>query len=129
MGSDSSLAGIIARNNDSLMKLFLEGNAPSLGALYTEDAQFLIPNMDPVRGRAAIEGIWKMLSSHGHTLRVETLELEGTDTTAIEIGQFSRTDPSGALMDRGKYIVIWKKQGPEWKIHRDMISSSLPKAS
>jgi ketosteroid isomerase-like protein len=29
-------------------------------------------------------------------------------------------------VDQGKYIVIWKQDGGQWKLHRDIFNSSLP---
>ena len=83
--------------------------------------------MDPIRGRAAIEGVFKATSGQGHSLQFDTLELEGSEDSAIEIGQYTRKDRGGATLDRGKYLVIWKQVEGEWKIHRDMLSTSLPK--
>jgi hypothetical protein len=35
----------------------------------------------------------------------------------------------GSTFDRGKYMVVWKRVGDEWQIHRDMFSTSVPKAA
>jgi ketosteroid isomerase-like protein len=34
----------------------------------------------------------------------------------------------GKVADRGKYVVIWKRVGGEWKLHRDIWTTSLPAA-
>ena len=31
-------------------------------------------------------------------------------------------------MDSGKFIVIWKQEGGQWKLHRDIWNSSMPPA-
>jgi ketosteroid isomerase-like protein len=31
----------------------------------------------------------------------------------------------GAVMDSGKFIVIWKQEGGRWKLHQDIWNSSL----
>jgi hypothetical protein len=28
--------------------------------------------------------------------------------------------------DRGKYIVIWRKVGCQWKLHRDIFNTNMP---
>jgi hypothetical protein len=35
-------------------------------------------------------------------------------------------DGSGKVLDRGKYVVIWKRDGAAWRIHRDIWNSSMP---
>ena len=127
MFTHTSLAEEIAAANRRLMDIFKQNDAVAAAACYTEDAQFLIPHLDPIQGRQAIEAIWKSMVGHGHTLDFKTLELEGSDTSALDIGQYTRTDGTGAILDRGKYIVLWKRVAGDWKIHRDMISTSLPR--
>ena len=34
----------------------------------------------------------------------------------------------GAPEDRGKYVVVWKKVGGEWKAFQDIFNSDLPAA-
>jgi hypothetical protein len=34
----------------------------------------------------------------------------------------------GKVLDKGKYIVIWKKEDGTWKLHRDIWTTSVPPA-
>jgi ketosteroid isomerase-like protein len=34
----------------------------------------------------------------------------------------------GKVVDRGKYIVIWKREQGQWKLHRDIWNTSMPPA-
>jgi ketosteroid isomerase-like protein len=83
--------------------------------------------MEAIRGRAAIQAVFSATGGQGHTLHFSTRELEGHGTTAVEIGEYTRKQSNGQTLDRGKYLVIWKRVGDDWKIHRDMINTSLPK--
>jgi ketosteroid isomerase-like protein len=60
------------------------------------------------------------------TARLETVETEGHGDTAIEIGKYSLRGEAGKVFDNGKYVVIWKQEGDQWKLHRDIWNSSLP---
>ena len=51
---------------------------------------------------------------------------EGHGDTAHELEAIAFFDANGAKIDEAKAIVIWKKVGEEWKLHRDMFSSNLP---
>jgi ketosteroid isomerase-like protein len=33
---------------------------------------------------------------------------------------------SGKVNDRGKYIVIWRKVGGQWKLYRDIFNTNMP---
>ena len=104
---------------------FAAHDIAGLGACYTEDAQMLVANMRAIRGRAAIEAVFKFTGGRGHRLAFETLEREVHDDTAVELGRYVRTDGGGRRFDEGKYIVVWKRRPGGWKIHRDMFSTDL----
>jgi ketosteroid isomerase-like protein len=33
---------------------------------------------------------------------------------------------NGKTADRGKYIVVWKRDGGQWRLHRDSWNTSMP---
>jgi ketosteroid isomerase-like protein len=73
--------------------------------------------------------VFKFTGGQGHTLEFETRELDVLGNTAVEIGAYVRRARDGVTVDRGKYIVIWKRVAGEWKIHRDMFNTSQPRAA
>jgi ketosteroid isomerase-like protein len=58
--------------------------------------------------------------------KLEIVEVEGHGDTAIEGSTFTLHGEGGQLLDRGKYIVIWKREEGQWKLHRDIFNSSMP---
>jgi hypothetical protein len=46
--------------------------------------------------------------------------------TATEVGQYELRDKAGKVLDHGKYIVVWRKEGGKWKLLRDMFSTNVP---
>ena len=127
MSNSGNLLDEITAANRHFMSCFQRGDAAELAACYTDDAQFLAPHMEAIKGRVAIEGVFQASAGQGRTLLLETLELEHHDDSAIEIGRYTRRDGIGATLDRGKYIVIWKQVDGKWRLHRDMVCTSLPK--
>ena len=111
------------------LQLFAQNDIAGIAACYTEDAQMLVANMNPILGRAAIEAVFKFTGGQGHTLEFQIHELDVHGSTAIEIGEYIRSQSDGSTVDRGKYIVIWKRIGDEWKIYRDMFNTSQPRAA
>lgn len=127
MPAQIALQQEISAANRRFMDGFRRDDLAGVAACHTEDAQFLIPHMVPIHGRAAIEATFRAGFGQGHTLGFATLELLGHGDSTVEIGQYTRTGSGAETLDRGKYIVIWKRVGGDWKIHRDMVSTNLPK--
>ena len=118
-------AGIEAMNAQ-FMAAFSHGDAASVAACYTEDAQLLPPNGETVSGREAIQEAMQGFIDAGLKIRLETTEVEGHGDTAHEVGRATLTGEDGQMIDQAKYIVIWKRVGDEWKLHRDIFNSNLP---
>lgn len=123
MLTDAHASARIADAGKRFLHLFALSDPASIAACYTQDARMFAANMSPVCGRAAIESVFKFTSGPGHSLEFQTEELDIQGTTAIEIGAFVRRQKDGALVDSGRYMVVWKRVGDEWKIHRDMFTS------
>ena len=129
MSSNNDPTADICAVQQRFLRLFALNDLGGLGDCYTEDAQMLVANMNAICGRAAIRAVFKFTAVRGHTLELKTQELDVTGEKAIEIGGYLRRRGDGSLFDRGKYMVIWKRVAGEWKIHRDMFSTSVPKTA
>ena len=117
----------IATTNNQFMAAFKSGDAAAMAALYTQDGQVLPPNSDFLTGHQAIQDFWQTLMDMGiKEAKLEIVEVESHDDTAIEISKFTLLDEGGQVLDRGKYIIIWKQKEGRWKMHRDIFNSSMP---
>ena len=124
--TDEARAGIEATNTQ-FMEAFSQSDAAVVAACYTEDAQLMPPNGEIVSGREAVqEAMQGFLNAGVKEIRLETTEVEGHGDTAHEVGTYTLMGENEQTMDEGKYIVIWKKVGDEWKLHRDIFNSNLP---
>ncbi len=62
----------IAEGYKAFERAFFEGDAGAISSMYTEDAELLVPETPIIRGRDAINRVWKLLvGSGGNTVRVE----------------------------------------------------------
>ncbi len=119
-------AGVEA-SNAQFMAAVSQGDAAGVAACYTEDTQLLPPNGEMVRGRKAVQGVFQGFIDAGiKGIQLVSTEVEGHGDTAYEVGTYTLTVENGQTIDEGKYIVIWKKTGDEWKLHRDIFNSNLP---
>lgn len=99
----------------------------SVAALYTDDAIMLPQGSTMQRGRNAIrDGFVQMGPMGVSDIQLETVEVEVSGDLAYEIGQYTLLGEGGAQLDRGKYLVVWKRDGDQWKLHRDIFNSDSP---
>jgi uncharacterized protein (TIGR02246 family) len=106
---------------------FNRGDAAGVAAFYTEQGQLLPPNADFMSGREAIQAFWQGALDMGiAAAQLETLEVEDHGDTAIEVGTYTLHAQDGTELDAGKFIVVWKRVGGEWSLHRDIFNSSKP---
>ncbi|WP_261844913.1 YybH family protein [Aliamphritea ceti] len=117
----------IRARDEAFTEAYHKGDAAGLAALYTKDGEFLPPNTDIVKGRSAIEKQFQTFMDMGvKEIKLETTELDGFGNTAFEIGTYILEDAENMMLDQGKFMVIWKKESGQWKLHRDMINSNMP---
>jgi uncharacterized protein (TIGR02246 family) len=129
-GPDGNVRAAIEANNK---KFFIDaapkGDAALLAGVYTDDAVAYPANSEPVKGRAALQAMWKSVFDAGIAgFELKTEEVESAGDIAWETGTYAMKLKDGKVADRGKYVVIWKRVGGEWKLHRDIWTTSLPVA-
>jgi uncharacterized protein (TIGR02246 family) len=121
---------LIVAANDTFMATFRAGDAAGLATLYTGDGLVMPPNGDFVRSQEAIQGFWQAIMDMGvKEANLEIVEVEDLGDTAIEVSTYAMHGEGGQVLDDGKYIVIWKKEDGQWKLHRDIFNSSRPAAA
>ncbi len=115
--------------NVTFMEAVNTGDIEALTNIYLPDAILCPPNSEMISGvenavaamTATPPGMVKMV--------FETVSAEANGDTAIELGKYKVLSPDEAtVFDYGKYIVIWKKKGDEWKVSKDIWNTSMPAA-
>jgi len=119
--------------NDRFEQSLLAGDTIALGDLYAEDAVALPPNAPRVEGKAGIRSFWGgVVASTPVTsvsLDTDTIVVAESGELAYEVGRYSlggSTLDGQSWEDMGKYLVVWRKVGTEWKLAADMWSSDQP---
>jgi uncharacterized protein (TIGR02246 family) len=110
---------------------FNRGDVAALGAMYDTAAVVLAPNAPPMRGRQNIEALWAGARQQGFkTLNLVVNSVEVIGNHAIELGSYTlviQPAGQGETMDRGKYMVVWRRQRDgSWKLYRDVFNTSMP---
>jgi ketosteroid isomerase-like protein len=102
---------------------FNAADGAALANLYSEDAALFPPGGERVDGRSAIQAFWQGAMDSGMKLDVlRTIEVESRGDIAGEVGAFILSVPgdSGVTKVNGQFIVIWKRDGHTWQLHRDI---------
>ena len=117
----------IAATNAKFLEAFRQGDAAGLAATYTSNGQALPTNSDIIEGKTALQGFWQAALDMGlKSGTLDTIELDDCGDTVIEVGKYTLQVAGGQTVDEGKYLVVWKQEGGQWKWHRDIWNSSLP---
>ncbi|RLD72142.1 MAG: hypothetical protein DRI98_03015 [Bacteroidetes bacterium] len=116
----------IEEANKAFMDIRKSGDAEALSMFYTIDAKLFPANGELVVGREAIKAfISEDLAAASSEILFETISAEGYGDMAIEEGLYKVLVGSQEV-GKGKYIVTWKKEGGQWKLHQDIWNSDLP---
>jgi uncharacterized protein (TIGR02246 family) len=114
--------------NAKFTALAAQGDSAGLAGLYAKDGAVMPVGGEPIRGTEAVAKFWAgALASGVAAVELKTVEVYGLGRTATEVGEYTLRDKAGKMLDRGKYIVIWKHEDGGWKLLRDMFSTNLPK--
>jgi uncharacterized protein (TIGR02246 family) len=103
-------------------------DATGAAAFYAPDAAMLPAGAPIARGKAAVAGAWQQLLSMKNinlTFASTNVIVSSSGDMAYDIGtyQMSFDSDEGRVKDVGKYVVVWKKVGPDWKVATDISNS------
>ena len=116
----------------SFTTAFNRGDVAAVAALYATDAMAFPPESETVKGRAAIETMWKGVRDMGvQSMDFTVLDVQTSGNLMVETGRANLhvAGPGAGAASATvtvKYVVVWKKQKDgTWKISHD-IWNSLP---
>lgn len=115
---------IIQENFKQMKKAMAAEDAGELSMYFTEDALLKFPDQEPLTGRKAIEQAHQQMLERGLGIKPKSLEVFASGDMAFEIGTYEILDSKGQKIDRGHYATLWKKEADQWRISRDIISST-----
>jgi len=113
--------------NREFIELFAKGDSVAVANFFTIDAKSMGPNEPSHEGRNKIQTVYAgFIHAGANKLDLMTTGVWGTEDMLAEEGLFTFSDKDGKELDRGKYIVLWKKEDGKWKLFRDCYNSDLP---
>lgn len=117
----------IDKANLEFVSLFNSGDSVGLANMFTVDGKSMEPNEPAFIGRSQIQTHYSIVMKAGaNKLGLQTTGLWGDENILAEEGEFTFMDKDDKLLDKGKYIVLWKVEEDKWKLFRDCYNSDLP---
>jgi uncharacterized protein (TIGR02246 family) len=103
-------------------------DAEACAAFYADDGRIMPQNAPAAEGPKAIAEVWSglfQLKDFSLTFEPTRIVVAEAGDMAYDIGTYSLafTSEEGPVKDRGKYVVVWKKVGGDWKVAADIFNS------
>ena len=122
--SDSAAIHELARRFSAA---YVRGDASAMAELYTSDAVLFPEQSAPITGHEAIRRYWTPDSGQRitrHLITPAKITVDGRH--AYDHGVFEIAgERDGASWGpfRGKYVVVWRREGGSWRMHLDIWNS------
>ena len=124
----SNAKSIIENENAKFMDAIKRGDSSAVASNYSQDAWILPPNSDAVKGND-IPGFWGTFIRMGvKDLKMVVDDISGNEEQIAETGNYEIYGAENKLLDKGKYVVVWKPVNGSWKMYRDIFNTSMPAA-
>lgn len=102
-----------------------KGDSAALAAHYGSDAMVMPPNSEPVKGNDIVH-LWGGAIKMGvKDLKLNITDISGGGDLYSETGTYEMLGAENKSLDKGKYVVVWKKDNGNWKIYRDIWNSNM----
>ena len=125
----SSVKKIIEQRNQQYFTAIEKNDMKAFEAQFLEDSWIMVPNVPVYCGVGAVveyfnEIVLKQQIARGRLITIDLYDI-GTDVVA-EVGFYQFYNKSNEQFDDGKFIVLWKRIGGQWKRLRQTMVSNRP---
>lgn len=115
----------VENDNAKFMEEAKKGDSNALAAHYAPDAWAMFNNMEPFKGNAIASAWGGAIRSGMKEIKVTTVDVIGNADLLAETGMYEMYGEGNKLLDKGKYVVVWKPADGGWKIYRDIGNSNM----
>lgn len=120
----------IAAANLAFETAVSKSDSVGFASLYTTDTKWMNPNAPSVEGRAAlVSHTSEQLKAGIASAKLNTVEVWGDENYVTEEGTYQIFAKDGTQIDKGKYLILWKRVDGKLMFHRDIYNSDLPVAT
>lgn len=113
----------ILKNIENFSQYYIAGDVQKLVDCYTSDGM-IMPNTHKILDGKGLEKYWtrpdnKVVLSH----KINPVEIKIIKKYAYDYGYYEgshQVNDGDVVHWKGKYVIVWKKVGKEWKIYLDI---------
>lgn len=102
------------------------GDSTAMAAHYAADAIVMPSNSEPVTGSDIVHFWGGAVRMGVKDLKLNITDISGDGDVYAETGTLELFGADNKSLDKGKYVVVWKKENGNWKMYRDIWNSNLP---
>ena len=111
---------------DGWLGAFNSGDVAGLALMYSEDAQMLPPDEPVASGHAAIEAFWQTYNPGQVRIEVSEVDTRKLGEYWFREGPYKAEFPDEGEPRVGKFIELWKNEGNNWLLFRQMWNRNAP---
>lgn len=127
-GTDNAEAAVRALSRQ-FEEQFKRGDVAAMAAQYSPEGLVMPPNSDAIRDATDIAAMWDEAIQAGvKELGLRISDVCGSGDYRTETGTYEMLDAHHHLVDKGKYLAVWRRENGQWKVFRDIWNTSLPAA-
>lgn len=120
----------VLQTNLQFMKSFKAGDSTAVAKCFTTDAKAMAANQQPVIGRENIRHFISGMIKRGvSNFKLNTIKIWGDSSILVEEGTYELLDKKSETIDTGEYITLWQQEAGNWKMYRNIWTSSLPSSA
>ena len=114
----------ILENVKLFSQYYMAGEMDKLVDCYTDDGKIFPGNSDIISGKEGLSGFW-VIREGSKVLhhQITPVELTVQKKIAYDYGYYEGKSQNAAgevFPFKGKYVIVWKKVGKDWKIYLDI---------
>jgi ketosteroid isomerase-like protein len=110
---------IIDSLDKQFSKHYFNGDSAAIYAMYAKGAIF-----GSLKGNEILlswgKQVRNSIKNDARNLIFTTASLSSDSEFLVELGTYEVKDSNGGLKGKGKYLVVWKQEGSNWKLYRDI---------
>ncbi len=115
----------------ALMEAVARRDAAAVAKLYTTDANLMLPGIETITGREAIQKFWQAVLGGGFVKGIDLVpgDAMGKDGDLLaETGAITTLDGNGKQMSQSRYLIVWQREEAGWRIRCDMVNPEFAEA-
>ena len=111
---------------DAWLGAFNSGDVAGLALMYSEDAQMMPPDESAASGHAAIQAFWQSYNPGQVRIEVSEVDTRKLGEYWFREGAYKAEFPDEGEPRVGKFIELWKNDGNNWLLFRQMWNRNAP---